>query len=340
LQFAAVSKCHSCHHQSLPMMAFGFARARGIEVDESLMRQQADAAISQLKPVVTEALRNRDRIPNPPISISYALLGLAAAEYPHDEVTSEMTQVISSWQQDDGAFHALPPIRPPIESSDVTATALSLRAIQLYGSDQEGRVARALAWLRTAKPRTTEDAAMQLLGLAWAKAKPEEIRKSAAALLSLQRQDGGWGQLPTLETDAYATGQALVALQNAGHAVSSSEYQRGLSFLLRTQFPDGSWLVRTRSFPVQSPKDSGFPHGKHQWISAAGTSWATMAFLLALPLQSPTSADVLAAAASARGVRRSAVALLSREFPADPADGLGRDAQIGSQHSLGHPRCY
>jgi hypothetical protein len=30
-------------------------------------------------------------------------------------------------------------------------------------------------------------------------------------------------------------------------------------------------------------KESGFPHGKNQWISAAGTSWATMAIALALP---------------------------------------------------------
>ena len=121
---------------------------------------------------------------------------------------------------------------------------------------------------------------MQLLGLAWAWDSGHDVRRSAAALLALQRPDGGWGQLPGLETDAYATGQALVALQAAEHPVSSAEYQRGVAFLLRTQFADGSWLVRTRTFPVQPPKDSGFPHGKHQWISAAGTSWAAMALAL------------------------------------------------------------
>jgi hypothetical protein len=53
--------------------------------------------------------------------------------------------------------------------------------------------------------------------------------------------------------------------------------------LLRTQFTDGSWLVRTRAFPFQPLKDSGFPHGRNQWISAAGTSWAAMALSLTLP---------------------------------------------------------
>ncbi|HBY59847.1 MAG TPA: hypothetical protein DEH78_08475 [Solibacterales bacterium] len=47
--------------------------------------------------------------------------------------------------------------------------------------------------------------------------------------------------------------------------------------------PDGSWMVRTRASPVQVFKDSGFPHGRDQWISAAGTSWAAMALALTQP---------------------------------------------------------
>lgn len=289
-QFSNTSRCSSCHHQSLPQMAFGIARTRGLEIDEALVQKQVDGAIWQLKSVAAEALANRDRIPDPPIAVSYALLGFAASGHPRDEVAAAMAEVVSAWQDDNGRFHSLPPIRPPLESSDVTATALSLRAIHLYGSQQEARVARAVDWLRAATPRTTEDNAMQLLGLAWGHARPHDIRKSTASLLALQRQDGGWAQLPTLETDAYATGQALVALQTSGYAVSSSQYQRGVAFLLRTQFPDRSWLVRTRTFPVQMPKDSGFPHGPHQWISAAGTSWAAMAILLALPMQEPADA--------------------------------------------------
>src|SRR5215813_13191352 len=105
---------------------------------------------------------------------------------------------------------------------------------------------RAAHWLQTSAPHTTEERAMQLLGLAWAQAPGDDIRASAAALVALQRQDGGWAQLPGLEADAYATGQALVALQSAGESVASAEYQRAVAFLLRTQFPDGSWLVRTR----------------------------------------------------------------------------------------------
>jgi hypothetical protein len=289
-QFTRVSGCSSCHHQALPQMAFGVARTRGLQIDEPAARQQVAATVALLKPVYEEALKNRDRIPDPPISLSYTLLGLAGANYPADDITAALAQVVAAWQSDDGAFYTLPGMRPPLESSDFTATALSLRAIQLYGTQPEGRIARAGEWLRAASPRTTEARAMQLLGLVWAKAAADDIRTSAKALLSQQRQDGGWAQLPALESDAYATGQALVALQTAGHAVSTPEYRRGIAFLLRTQFSDGSWLVRTRTFPVQPPRDSGFPHGPHQWISAAGTSWAAMALSLALPAQ-PSAGD-------------------------------------------------
>jgi hypothetical protein len=285
-QFSRTSGCTSCHHQYLPQMAFGIARDRGVVAwDEGVARGQNDATITILNRVREQAVQNRDRIPDVPVSVSYALLGLSAGHHAADETTDAMTRVIAAWQSEDGAFYPLPAMRPPIEAGALTATALSVRALQLYGTNQDERIERASRWLRSATPRTTEERAMQLLGLAWAHAPAEDVRKSAEALLRDQRPDGGWAQLATLETDAYATGQALVALQTAGYAVSSADYRRGVAFLLRTKFPDGSWLVRSRSFPVQPLKESGFPHGRNQWISAAGTSWATMAIALALPPQ-------------------------------------------------------
>jgi N-acyl-D-amino-acid deacylase len=54
---------------------------------------------------------------------------------------------------------------------------------------------------------------------------------------------------------------------------------------LRTQHDDGSWLVETRSKPVQVYFDNGDPHGKSQFISVAATSWAVAA--LARTKQAP-----------------------------------------------------
>jgi hypothetical protein len=282
-QFVKVSGCSSCHHQSLPQMAYAAARDRGFAVDEQVSQQQVKAVIAMFKPMRELMMQGTEKIPNPPISVSYSLIGLAAERYAPDAVTEAMAHLVATKQASDGSFRTIG-ARPPLESSDFTATALSIRALQLYGVQPEERVARARTWLRKAQPRTNEERVMQLLGMSWSQADVKDLRKAARALLGEQRPDGGWAQLPALESDAYATGQALVALQSSGQlAISDAAYQRGVGFLLRTQMSDGSWLVRTRTFPFQPYKESGFPHGKDQWISAAGTSWAAMALSLTAP---------------------------------------------------------
>jgi hypothetical protein len=72
--------------------------------------------------------------------------------------------------------------------------------------------------------------------------------------------------------------------------VSSSDdaYRKGVAFLLGSQYPDGTWLVKTHAFPVQRYFESGFPFGRHQWISAAGTGWASMAIAQTLPDAKPS----------------------------------------------------
>ena len=44
----------------------------------------------------------------------------------------------------------------------------------------------------------------------------KELQAAAQELLQTQRDDGGWGQLDKLDSDAYATGSALVVLRQAG----------------------------------------------------------------------------------------------------------------------------
>jgi hypothetical protein len=58
---------------------------------------------------------------------------------------------------------------------------------------------------------------------------------------------------------------------------SDSAYQRGVAYLLRTQFPDGSWYVRSRSPKLQPYFQSAFPYEHDQWISAAAAARAVMA---------------------------------------------------------------
>jgi N-acyl-D-amino-acid deacylase len=284
-EFVKVSGCTSCHNQSLPQMAYAVTRARGMAVDETAAQKQVKAVMAMFRPLTQMMAAGSRSFPDPPLSVSYSLMGLAAENYPADETTAAMAHLISTYQRPDGSFAVLA-MRPPLESSTVAGTALSIRSLQVYGKDLDTaeRIERARKWLETARPVTGEDRAMRLLGMAWAKSPTAQLRATVQDLAAKQRQDGGWAQLDGLETDAYATGMALVALQTSGQIATTDEtYQRGVDYLLRTQLDDGSWLVRTRTMPVQPYKESGFPHGRHQWISAAGTSWAAMALGLTQP---------------------------------------------------------
>jgi hypothetical protein len=176
--------------------------------------------------------------------------------------------------------------RPPSEASEFTATALSLRGIQLYGTPRfraaDDRAVRAAAtWLANSTPRATEDYAFRVFGLTWAAADVAVRRSALRDLVAPQSGDGGWAQLPSLTSDAYATGQSLAALAEAGMSPTDPVYRRGVRYLLDTQLPDGSWLVKSRAHATQAYFETGFPHGANQFISAAATNWATQALVLA-----------------------------------------------------------
>ena len=179
--------------------------------------------------------------------------------------------------------------RPPLcADGDIGATVLSMRGLQLYSPNvdkaaYQEAVRLAGTWLANAQSRTHDDRSWRLLGLAWVGTNRDAIRTAMREVLAVQRSDGGWADLASMESTAYATGKALVALQAAGVPVSDVAYQRGVRFLLATQMQDGSWYVRTRAAGSQPYFENGFPHGVDQWISAAATSWATMALTLAAP---------------------------------------------------------
>src|SRR5262249_23875364 len=171
---------------------------------------------------------------------------------------------------------------------DFQVTAVALRAVQVYGpkaqrAKYDAVVKRATEWMMSAHPLTREERVFQLLGLGWAgvPSDNEVIKRIVRELLSEQQADGGWSQFPALSSDAYATGQTLVALrQTGGISVSDAAYKRGVAFLLKTQLEDGSWYVKSRAVPLQPYFEGGFPHRNDQWISAAATNWAAQALAL------------------------------------------------------------
>ena len=267
-------------------MTVALVRPRGVAVDETIARRQfagISAYMNDWRERVLQGLALGGEVD----SISPILLGLAAERYPADPMTDAFARFVRRQQSADGHWVAFAH-RPPIESGDIEETASALRVMQLYAPPFEKKAAddsvrRAAAWLRQAQPANFQERAYQLLGLAWSSAGRPAIRDAARVIVAQQRADGGWSQIPTLQSDAYATGEALVALVESGALTpSDAVYQRGVAFLLKTELADGSWFVGTRAIPVQPYFDTGFPHGADQFLSAAATNWATQALAYTL----------------------------------------------------------
>ena len=289
-KFIEQSGCVSCHNNALPAMAVAVARERGFKIDEQAVQQENAKIEEKWGAKREQILQGSSAQGGGNDATSYILIGLAANRQTANATTNAIVHYVAGQQTKAGNWEIQIRSRPPLEASHFNSTALSLRALQLYapkGNSEavKEKIAEARQWLVTSTPQTNEDRAFQLFGLHWSGANKATKQKAATQLLALQRSDGGWAQLPSMQSDAFATGQALVALHRAGGLPTADPaYQRGVQYLLKTWKPDGTWYVQSRSFPFQKQFESGFPYGKDQWISAAATSWAVMALALTIDL--------------------------------------------------------
>jgi len=304
--------CFSCHDHGLPMLTFRLARERGVPVDESAASQVAAKGLlagpdlSSVDHAVQDPM-----IVDPAASDGWALMAAHAAGVQPSLVAAVYARRVANWQRPDGHWPTGDD-RPPQSYSLFTTTAVALRAMQLYmpaqlRKESDERLARAKGWLLTAEPHYTGDFTFRVFGLYWAGATADESSRAARDLLALQRPNGGWAQLPHMQPDAYSTGEALVALHEAGGvAVTDPAWQKGLQYLLSAQAADGSWHVRTRmlSPAAVSPPyfETGFPYEHDQFLSTDATCWAAMALMLTLPKAAKPSSPQPLAALSPKGL--------------------------------------
>jgi ankyrin repeat protein len=285
--FTNYTKCISCHNQSLPSIAVDAASKRAVPVDSSLASHSFDVTQQNWRTRRETALLGQTNRGGFQASVAYGLFDMAETGRAPTPLSDAMVLGLASRQVDDGSWPVEFDIRPPLTLSPIAATALALRGIKQFappGRREEltSRISRAVGFLRRSKPADTQDQAFKLLGLLWTDAPSSEIAREQSALIALRRPDGGWGQMPSMASDAYATGQALFALRAAGTPVTDAVYRNGVSYLLATQLEDGTWFVRTRAFGFQPYFETGFPHGRSQFISTAATAWAAAAIAYSL----------------------------------------------------------
>ena len=238
-----VQRCDSCHHQYQPALAYQSAREHGIPFDETIARADANKAFTYAD--LDKAVQY-SWIIEPGIDDGYRLVAANAAGVRPNLTTAVMARMLADRQNPAGDWPSHRQ-RPPSSYSNVTFTALAVRGIQLYShptqkAELASHVALARRWLQAHAPADTEERTYQLLGLKWTGADRASLEKLARDLARTQEADGGWSSLDGRASDAYSTGQVLVALHDAG----------------------------------------GLPYAHDQFLSAQGGAWAVMALARAL----------------------------------------------------------
>lgn len=290
--------CNSCHNQMLPAAAQAFVRSRGIASGPLVEQLPAELSESSAERYAEHSVPGGGGVN----ALAFELFAAGLANTPADPRIRSQIRYIKAQQQPEGhwrggagtlinnaqqALSRPAAARPPLNFDDFAPTAYMIRALRAYAppqkdADSAERIERARRWLLNAKPGRLQEHAFRVLGLTWASADRRSVEGAARELQTLQRADGGFSQLATLPSDAYATGVALFALHEAGMQPAHPVYQAGLRFLLTTQAADGTWHVRSRSLEFQPYFESGYPYGRDQWISAAGSAYAVLAIAAAV----------------------------------------------------------
>ena len=145
----------------------------------------------------------------PATTAGYALFTLELAGHQPDDITAAVAEYLLKFQSNRDHWETTAN-RPPTEASHFTTTYLAIRGLKVWGAktDQERiekRIENARSWLIKTAAKDTEDRVFRLLAMKESGVGEKELAAASWELLKAQRADGGWGQLDSSESDAYAT---------------------------------------------------------------------------------------------------------------------------------------
>ncbi len=294
--------CFSCHHQTVPMLAMQQAARAGFPLDRAWLKSQADTTHRYFRDRI-EDMDEGDHVPGGAATTAFGFWALSLDERPSDQTTTAMVTYLLQIQGVARLSDRKPGSRPkledgrwlatcrraPMQASVVGDTVLVLIGLEKYATpEQQPRVTHAREaaekWLAQMPLKTQQDRVWRLWGLHHLGGDAARKRSVEAAILSAQRDDGGWAEDDDRQSDAYSSAQTLFMLCQTGTAQDSVAALRARDYLLKAQLADGSWLVESHVKSKAQPYfENGDPHGEHQFISTAAAAWATAALAQLLP---------------------------------------------------------
>jgi squalene-hopene/tetraprenyl-beta-curcumene cyclase len=281
LAFKETRKCAECHHAPFTIWALNEGKRRGYAVDEKALSELTAWAAAKDIPTKTPPKQGPIDVNEAPLLLA---LGIEAADAKatQDGLKKLLASVLSD-QGEDGSWKLSYEFRP-IGSSPETLTALALLALSAPGAPDMGQAGKAarekgLKWLRAANADDEPQAAALRLIL-WQRLNlpAAEWEPLVKKLRGAQNADGGWGQTNGAKSDAYATGQALYALAEAGAKPGDEAVRKAQAFLANAQREDGGWAMVSRAV-----MRDGKPPKDLSPITHAGSAWAVMGLVRSAP---------------------------------------------------------
>jgi len=261
--------CSGCHLQSQTLMGMALAKKNGYKVQERAALALGEFMAHQFEGENQEEKQNLFNV----MALRYYVSGFAPSR--KDVFVSSVQGIVAEPPENfvfDSGDH------PPIQAGTITGTAMAVGVLaeSLRSGPAQGRDIlkpahdRAYAFVKAASPKTVQDHVMKIIASVEAGEKGGALSSQIAALLALQEQDGGFGEVPSGGSNAYGTGQALYALKLAGYSTEAPAFKAGVKWLVTRQLWSGTWpLLATQC-------ESDIAHTMWAVIGLAGSLEASL----------------------------------------------------------------
>ncbi len=252
------NKCFGCHVQAQALMGQAVALENGYRVSMPAVKWLADFMRKQQTPEGTLGANHElSSAVFGAMGFAYAAEASGRTNYP--ELLKTVDYVLRIQAKDGSIPEEFSD--PPVVQGQFMLAGNALVAFEwaaAHSRDPKYRQAAqdAITWIANSEPEITQDVAFKIVAVNHY-GTLEQKRAAwplVETLAAQQAPDGGWKETPSMEgSNAFATGQVLYAIKQAGISVRSEMFKRGVDYLLKTQVREptpanGSWkAVHTNS---------------------------------------------------------------------------------------------